>query len=143
MNLRQATAADSEFAFETKRAASRSYVEMVSGWDEADQRRMHERRFAEQQYRVIQVSGTDVGILATVRKPDCIKVNQLFVLPEYQGRGIGKACMTQVLADAEKGGLPVRLRVLKVNPRAAAFYRALGFRETGYTDTHTEMERLP
>ncbi|HNT35057.1 MAG TPA: GNAT family N-acetyltransferase, partial [bacterium] len=107
------------------------------------QRQMHERRFAEQQFQVIQIAGEDVGILATVREVDCIKVNQLFILPEYQGRGIGKACMAQVLASAKTEGLPVRLRVLKASPRAEAFYRALGFKETGETGTHIEMERVP
>jgi RimJ/RimL family protein N-acetyltransferase len=36
--------------------------------------------------------------------------------------------------------LPVRLRVLKVNPRALAFYRRLGFTCTGETETHDLME---
>ncbi len=143
MNLRQATVADSEFAYETKKAAFRPYVEMVWGWDEADQRRMHGRRFAEQSFQVIQTSGTDIGVLAVVREPDCIKVNQLYILPKYQGRGIGKACMMGIVADAKRASLPVRLRVLKVNVRGASFYRKLGFKETGGTDTHIEMEVLP
>jgi hypothetical protein len=70
VNLRQATTADSEFAFQTKKAAFRQYVEMVWGWDEAEQRQVHERRFAEQEFWVVQVSGTDVGILAVVREPN-------------------------------------------------------------------------
>jgi hypothetical protein len=37
-------------------------------------------------------------------------------------------------------GLPVRLRVMKVNPRALAFYERLGFMRTGETDTHDLME---
>jgi len=143
VTIRQATAADSEFAYQTKKAAFRAYVEEVLGWDELEQRRMHERRFAEQAFQVLQVSGQDVGILAVVREADYVKVNQLFILPEYQGRGIGRACMTRVITDAEGDGLPVRLRVLKVNPRAASFYRGLGFEETGQTNTHVELERLP
>lgn len=143
MNLRQATTADSEFAFQTKKAAFRQYVEMVWGWDEVGQRQMHDRRFAEQEFRVVQVSGTNVGILAVVREPDCVRVNQLFILPEYQGRGIGNACMMRVIADAKRDRLPIRLRVLKVNARATSFYRRLGFEVTGDCETHTEMERLP
>jgi ribosomal protein S18 acetylase RimI-like enzyme len=38
-------------------------------------------------------------------------------------------------------GLPVRLHVLKVNSRAAGFYRRLGFRDAGADDTHIKLER--
>ena len=140
VSLRQATAADGEFAYQTKRAAFRVYVDAVWGWDETEQRRLHEERFTAQESRVIQASGADVGILALDRRADCLKVNQLFLLPEYQNRGLGTACMMQVIADAREAGLPVRLRVLKANPRAAAFYRRLGFREIGDIDTHVLME---
>jgi GNAT superfamily N-acetyltransferase/predicted nucleotidyltransferase len=143
VDLRQATSADNEFAYQTKKAAFRIYVEAAGGWDEAEQRQLHRRRFAEQEFQVVQVSGEDVGVLVVARAPDCMKVNQLFILPEHQGRGIGEAIMKRVIEDAEGHGLPVRLRVLKANPRAAAFYRKLGFAETGKTGTHAVMERLP
>lgn len=93
MRLRRATANDNEFAYRTKKAVFRKYVEQVWGWDEEEQRRLHERRFASQDFQVIQVSSIDVGILAIVREPDCIKLNQLFILPEYQCTSI--QCETQ------------------------------------------------
>jgi len=141
VNLRQATIADSEFAYQTKKAAFSTYVEIVWGWDEAEQRQLHQKRFADQVFQIIQVSGADVGILAVVQEPDCVKVNQLFILPEHQSRGTGEACMMRVIRDADEEGLPVRVRVLKVNPRAIAFYHRLGFRRIGDTDTHVVMER--
>lgn len=143
VNLRQATAADCEFAFQAKKAAFRPYVEQVWGWDEAKQRQMHERRSAEQEFQVIQESGLDVGVLATVRERDCLKLNQLFILPEHQGKGIGSRCMSLAIAEARRLGLPVRLRVLKVNPRALSFYERLGFVRTGETDAHILMEKAP
>ncbi|NIA13097.1 MAG: GNAT family N-acetyltransferase [Nitrospiraceae bacterium] len=127
-------------AYQIKKAAFRTYVEIVWGWNETEQRQHHEKRFAAQEFHVIQASGTDVGILAIDREFDYVKVNQLFILPECQNRGIGKACMTQVIADARKEGLPVRLRVLKANPRAVAFYRRLGFSRIADSDTHVSME---
>jgi putative acetyltransferase len=138
--LRQAGPDDSEFAFRAKEAAFRQYVEKAWGWDEAEQRRLHEERFAAQDFRIISVAGTDVGIMATVVAPDCLKLNQLFILPEHQGQGIGSACMLLIMDEARGLGLPVRLRVLKVNPRARAFYERLGFVRTGQTDTHDLME---
>lgn len=72
--------------------------------------------------------------------PDCVKVNQLFLLPEYQGKDIGRRCMLLIMEEARELGLPVRLRVMKVNPRALAFYQRLGFMRTGETNTHDLME---
>jgi ribosomal protein S18 acetylase RimI-like enzyme len=141
LKIRKATAADSEFAYQTKKSAFRGYLEKASGWNEEEQRQLHERRFAEQDFRVIQVSGTDVGIMAMSRQPDCIKLYQMFILPEYQGQEIGEACMKLLITEAVVAQLPIRLQVLKVNPRAFAFYQRLGFKRIGETETHILMER--
>ena len=143
LRLRKATANDSEFAYQTKKAAFRKYVEKVWGWDEDEQRQLHERRFTSQDFYVIQISGIDVGILAIVWQPDCVKVNQMFIVPEYQSRGIGAACIMRIIEDATIYKLPVRLQVLKVNTRAVAIYQRMGFRNTGESDTYVLMERLP
>jgi len=143
LRLIRATADDSEFAYQTKKAAFREYWEKVWSWDEDEQRRLHERRFASQDFYVIQVSGVNVGILAVVRQPDCMKVNQMFIVPEYQSRGIGTACIMRIIEGAAVSKLPIRLQVLKVNSRAVAFYQRMGFRSTGESDAHVLMERLP
>ena len=141
LTLRQATPSDSEFAYVTRRAAFREYVEKVWGWDEDEQRLLHERRYRPQEFRVINLAGTDIGIIAVVVAPDCVKVNQLFLLPEHQGKGIGSKCMSLIMDEGRRMGLPVRLRVLNVNQRALAFYQRLGFVRTGETDAHVLMER--
>ena len=99
LNLRKAHASDSEFAFMVKEAAFREYVEQVWGWDDNYQRGLHDRRFAAQDVRIIQFRGIDVGFLATSSTSDALKVNQLFILPEYQGIGIGSACMRRIVDD--------------------------------------------
>jgi GNAT superfamily N-acetyltransferase len=139
--IRKAETKDSELAYRVKKAAFREYVEKVWGWDEAEQRQLHERRFAAQDYRVVNVAGTDVGIMAVVVAKDCVKLNQLFLLPEHQRKGIGRECVLLIIEEARRLGLPVHLQVLKVNPRAFAFFRRLGFSRTGETETHLIMER--
>ena len=130
-----------EFSYQVKKAAFREYIEKVCGWDEAEQRQLHERRFVSQDFYVIQVSGIDVGILAIVRQPDCVKVNQIFIVPEYQSKGIGSACITRIIDDAAISKLPIRLQVLKVNSRAFAFFQRFSFKSVGESDTHVLMER--
>ena len=141
--LRKAITDDSEFAYQTRKVAFQEYVEQSSGWNEEEQRQLHKRRFASQDFYVIQTSGIDVGILAMSRQPDCIKLYQMFLLPEYQNRGIGAVCMSRIIKEATTSKLPIRLQVLKVNNRAAVFYQRLGFKRTGESDTHILMERYP
>jgi GNAT superfamily N-acetyltransferase len=141
--LRKAGPADSEFAYRTRATAFGPYVAMVEGWDEDRERRRHLERFAAQDFWIVSFDGVDVGVMATVVAPDCVKVNQLFLVPEYQGRDLGRQCMRVVMHEAQGLELPVRLRVLKVNPRARVFYERLGFARTGETATHDLMEWRP
>ncbi len=143
LNLRKAHASDSEFTFMVKEAAFREYVEQVWDWDDNYQREIHDRRFAAQDIRIIQFHGIDVGFLAMSSTSDALKVNQLFILPEYQGRGIGSACMRHIVDDVNLEQKPVVLQVLKVNTRGIAFYKRLGFTIVDESTTHVQMKKLP
>ena len=140
LTLRKATDDDNEFAFQVKRAAMKDYVRLVWRWNENRQRQLHARRFGEQDFRIISLNGKDVGIMSVAVEPECILVNQLYILPDYQGRQVGRKCMLMVLDHAGNLGLPVRLRVLKVNVRAMTFYKRLGFTITEDSDTHVLMQ---
>ena len=141
MKLRKACQDDKEFVYQVKRAAMREYIEQTWGWDEHFQRELHERRFESQEFQVVSVDGLDVGIMSVALESDCVFLNQIYILPEHQGQGIGRKCMRAVFERATKSNLPVKLKVLKVNRRAAAFYERLGFTITGDTDTHRLMRR--
>ena len=143
LSLRKAHANDNEFVFAVKRAAFREYVEQVWGWDDGYQQELHKRRFAAQDVCIIQLREVDIGFLAVSHTSDTLKVNQLFILPEYQGRGIGSACMTRIIDDANLEQKPVVLQVLKVNTRGIAFYQRLGFTIVGESPTHIQMEKSP
>jgi GNAT superfamily N-acetyltransferase len=141
LKLRRATERDSEFAYRVKTAAFRQYVEQVWGWDEDEQRQLHAKRFAAQDSRIVSVADEDVGVMAVVVEPGCLKLNQLFILPERQSRGIGGECMSLLIDEARRLGLPIRLGVLRVNSRALVFYERCGFVRTGETETHILMQR--
>ena len=143
ITIRKANAVDSDFVFAIKKAAFREYVEQVWGWDETHQRELHNKRFGSQDVRIIQFQGNDIGFFSTSCTADSLKVHQLFIHPEYQGRGIGSACMTSILADADIAGKAVNLQVLKINTRGIAFYQRLGFSIVDEDSTHVQMKKLP
>lgn len=69
-----------------------------------------------------------------------IEIAELQLLPSAQGRGIGTRVMRRVMADAGARGVPVRLRVGRMNRGARALYERLGFRVVEETETHVRME---
>ena len=141
LSIRKAQATDSEFVFAVKQAAFREYVEQIWGWDDTYQRDLHDRRFAAQDIRIIQFDGTDVGFLSIRNTSDTFKVDQIYILPEYQGKGIGAACMKRIIDDANLEQKPVTLQVLKINTRATAFYQRLGFTIVDENPTHFQMKK--
>ena len=143
LQLRKADQGDKNFAYEVKKAAFKEYVEQAWGWDEDVQRMLHDRRFGTQDLCIISLNGKDVGFMSVAIELDCVHINQLYILPGHQGKGIGGSCMSVVIKIGSELSLPVTLRVLKINPRAVAFYERLGFTITGDTDTHVLMHKAP
>ena len=143
LSIRKAQATDSDFVFAVKTAAFRGYVEQIWGWDDSYQRDLHNSRFASQDVRIIQFCETDVGFLSRSNTSDSVKVDQIYILPEYQGKGIGAACMKHIIDEANLEQKTVTLQVLKINTRATAFYQRLGFTIVDENATHFQMKRHP
>lgn len=86
------------------------------------------------------VKGAFVGMAtalldAEVTDARCYQVVGVYVVPDYRGRprGLSDALVAEVVrwARQDAGAERVRLFVTDNNERAAAFYRRLGFAETG------------
>ena len=143
LNIRKASVIDCEFVYATKKVAFREYVEQIWGWDESHQKKLHNARFSSHDFRIVRFRGTDVGFFATSNTSEAVKLHQLFILPEYQSRGIGSACMTRIVDEANLAQKPVMLQVLKINTRAIAFHQRLGFAIADEDSSHVQMEKLP
>ena len=79
--------------------------------------------------------GKIIGLLAL--KPSQNQIDQLFIAPEYQRRGIGK-----LLLNFAKNRLPneIWLRTAEQNKRAIAFYALAGF-EIDRVEARPEWDR--
>ncbi len=68
------------------------------------------------------------------------ELEQLYLAPEWQGRGVGG----RFIALAKQLSPPgLELWTFQVNLAAQAFYEGHGFAETGRTDGHANQEREP
>jgi ribosomal protein S18 acetylase RimI-like enzyme len=137
-DLRAATGEDRAFLYRLHVAALKEYVERTWGWDDADQAARFERRFDPQAYQVVVVGGRDIGAIQVERRDREIALNNIQVLPAFQGRGIGTAVICDLQAEARARGAVLSLQVLKVNP-ARKLYERLGFVVVGETATHYQM----
>ena len=139
--LRPATSADCEFAFQAWKAAMQPYVEATWGWDESSQRRRQQEEFAALPYQIVEAAGQPIGTLIVKYSPDHIYLSGLYLLPEHQRRGYGSHILKGLLVEGQAHRLPVRLRVLRVNPQARRLYQRLGFAVAGEEDHFIVMEK--
>ena len=79
---------------------------------------------------VAEVDGVIAGYRLAERQGTNIYMHGLFVDPDYQGRGIGRALFTEPLAAAQPGDT-VHLTVLRGNTKARSLYESEGFTVTG------------
>jgi ribosomal protein S18 acetylase RimI-like enzyme len=147
IDLREATSAESDFVFNVLREAIGPYVELAWGWDDARELEQHRERWGRQRVRVIVAGEADAGYVSTAvyeqptgRYPSGLYLHQLMILPRFQSRGIGSACLRRVQAEARELGQPLQLRVFRINPRALAFYLAAGCRIVGESDSHISLQ---
>jgi GNAT superfamily N-acetyltransferase len=127
VSLRLAEPADSAFAYEVACSAIRPYAEQTFGiWQEERVRSTLASSIDAGATKIVLVGAKPVGILSVRELQDHIHLDQLFLLPEHQRTGIGTQLVRVILSRAKQLQVPVRLRVLRVNP-AKRLYERLGF----------------
>lgn len=135
-----ATERDLEFVYTLLQVSLRPYVEQTSGnWDESWQRKRFDEVTRFEDHKIIEHEERSIGCLCALERPDELRLVRLFLLPAFQRQGIGTAIVKTLLTSATSRGVPVRLRVLRVNP-ARQFYARLGFVVIGESETHFTME---
>jgi ribosomal protein S18 acetylase RimI-like enzyme len=75
------------------------------------------------------IQGKVAGFLRYSQGEAGTQIHALYLLEEYQGKGLGRKLMEHCLSLSP--GRPVRLFVLRENQKAQGFYRAMGFAPTG------------
>lgn len=72
--------------------------------------------------RILTIGAFTVGYVTLERAEDHWRLKKIYLVPEHQGRGLGKALLARVRGEAAQAGMPLRLSVLRPNTRALAFY---------------------
>jgi GNAT superfamily N-acetyltransferase len=89
LRVRPALTEDRGFLFEVRRATLRAYVEQTSLWVDAEQRAAAAKEFAELPYAVVEEGERSVGYVCVIHGKECDFLEEIALLPDVQGRGIG------------------------------------------------------
>ena len=141
--LRQTSASDREWVYQLNvRCYETLVVAQFGKWDDDWQREHFAEKWDPSAYEIVVFEGRDVGILFAAVEEDHVFLREIQIAPEFQNRGMGTAILIDLIDQAHRKGLPLRLRALHRN-RATRLYERLGFSQTGRTETHVLMERAP
>ena len=138
---RPAVDGDLDLIYHIVKQALGPYVVQTWGkWDEDQQRRRFDEVTRAQDHEILLVDGKCVGCLCAKFTDQQCDLARLMILPEFQNQGIGGLVLREILQEAKDRGVPVKLRVLKVNAAARRFYERYGFLTTAESEWHFSME---
>ena len=92
-------------------------------------------------YMVVIDDETIVGICRIFNKENFNQLQAIYVLPEYQGQGIGKMFWNESLKFFDKNK-KIIVQVATYNEKAIKFYESLGFKDNGKRFSE-EKHRMP
>jgi ribosomal protein S18 acetylase RimI-like enzyme len=140
--LRQASVDDAPLLYDLIDRTMREFIVATwSAWSESRVQAESREDISSPNAQVISVGGVAVGVFIVERYPTHIQLDSLYLLPEYQRLGIGTALINSLVAEAGQNKIPIRLRVMAVNP-AKKFYEQFGFIVTETTPEFFFMEKL-
>ena len=122
VTLRRATPEDVDWLDEFYERLMRPYVELTHTWDEKRFREIYNT----ETISIICLDGEDIGMLKVEKRIDHIYLGDIQLKEAFQGKGIGTSLIRDVIEKSKAHGLPLRMRVLKVNP-VLKLYERLGF----------------
>jgi GNAT superfamily N-acetyltransferase len=126
IDLRPTREEDGPALFAAFEATLRPCIEWAWGWDDEFQRNGFDKNFLEDTFRIITVDGAIAGGLRTEEQEHLLFVRLIYLLPEFQRRGIGTAVLRMEARRAHAQGKQLHLKVIKINT-AKVLYDLLGF----------------
>jgi GNAT superfamily N-acetyltransferase len=128
--LTPASEDDFEALFALRMSAMRESLQRLGRFDPQRARERLSRPFEPAHTRHILQAGEVVGFVVVLPmpsdQPDHLVLDQFYIAPQSQRQGVGSWVMVQVLGEADRLGLPVRVTALRLSD-ANTFYQHHGF----------------
>lgn len=143
ITLVPAVESDRDFFRGVHHEAYRDTIESMFVWDEEQQNGFVDRDFDTRDPQIISYGDERCGVVGYQNLEDHIWFGPVFVLPAYQGKGIGSHVVKLFMERARKSNIPLRLKTLRANMRAKEFYERLGFIVSDHTEKYWFLDYLP
>lgn len=144
--LRAATEQDFEQLLALRIAAMRPSLERIGRFDPQRARERLRASFDPAATRVIVMDGQDIGFVAVRPSPEApgagLLLDHLYLHPDWQGRQLGARVLQQVIAEAERAGLPLYVGALRGSD-ANRFYQRHGFVQNAESEWDIYYLRAP
>ena len=130
IELQGAKAEDLEELVKIRIAAMRESLEKVGRFDAARARARLTEDFQTKNTTCFLYKTNIIGFIISKQENEEIVINHLYVLPEFQNRGIGKFVLDKIIEQGKNERRNIRLITLKES-RANNFYLKNGFKYLG------------
>lgn len=142
LTTRRASPADFSFVYALHHQEFFAYIDQTWGWQEDAQRKGMRSDFEDFPFQIICWNGQAIGAISAIDQGEAVLLKYLAIRSKYQRRGFGTKLLREVLEQADRRDLPVKLTVLRVNP-AKDFYQRLGFAIVQEDDACLQMVKFP
>ena len=118
---------------------SEAMAPLVTGWNEAAQRRMVEQALGEEGASIMVVEKSDTGWLHIIETRFDIHLGHLYLEADRRGQGLGTRFLQWMTDRAQRKNKSFTLDVM-TNNRARALYERLGFVPAGTSAGKIRMQ---
>ena len=131
------TVDDFQFGYDIRKLTMEEHISKTYGeWNENKQMESCKKYFSLEKRFVIKYFDKKIGWLMFEENETDIDLIQIFIHPEYQGKGIGSKIINNLIIIGKDKNKEIILDVLKSNYKAKKLYLKLGFKI--YNETETE-----
>lgn len=146
LHITPVTPEDREFFLHAYHISKCEMTKTMFGWDQAAQDDFANdalEAFGEIGMNIVWHDHKKAGGFRCCEYPDHLWLDEVFILPEYQGLGMGTQLVELSKDMARTAGKELRLKTLLANLNAKKLYERLGFKVTEATATHWKMTWTP
>lgn len=123
-------------------AAMRDSLTRVGRFDPDRARERFTSGFNPEYTRFINFGGLRVGFVVVKPEADSLKLDHLYIEPDYQRRGIGGKVLQTIFSTADQLGLPISVTALR-DSDSNNFYQSHGFKYQDETEWDINYIRMP
>lgn len=123
-------------------AAMRDSLTKVGRFDPNRARERFASGFNPESTRFINFGGLRVGFVVVKPEAGGLKLDHLYIEPDYQGRGIGGKVLQTIFNTADQLRLPILVTALR-DSESNSFYKRHGFKYQDETEWDINYIRMP